>query len=268
MNEIIKISWIAKDIVEMWIKNGAIARKFQPGQFVIVRYGEKDERIPLTIVESKDDMIRLIIQKVGYSTSQLCDLKVNDIIKDVAGPLGVPSKLKNFGNVIAIAGGIGAAPLKPVALKLKELGNHLTIIEGVRSVDYLILKDELEDIADEFILTSDDGSVGIRGLVTDPLQKIINDGKIPDFVFAVGPPVMMAAVSKITKKNNILLTVSLNPIMVDGSGMCGACRVEVGGLTKFACVDGPEFDGNKVDFNLLINRLRFYEKEERKLSWQ
>jgi ferredoxin--NADP+ reductase len=169
---------------------------------------------------------------------------------------------------VCLAGGIGAAPLKPVAMKLKDLNNRLTIIEGVRCRDYLILKEELEKVADEFILTSDDGSVGLKALVTKPFREMIKKGNKPDFVFAVGPPVMMHAVSRITRQHDIPLTVSLNPIMVDGTGMCGSCRVEIGSETKFGCVDGPEFDGNRVNFELLINRLRMYEKEEKVLKWK
>ncbi len=268
MNEIIKTNLIAKDIKDIWLKNHLIAEKFQAGQFLIINQTNRSERIPLTIVEVKNGNVRLIVQIVGYTTEQLCNLKKGDKIRDVAGPLGEPSKLKKFGHVVLIAGGIGAAPLKPVALELKELGNNLTIIEGVRNNKYLILKDELKKIANKFILTSDDGSVGIKGLVTTPFLDIIKNGEVIDFVYAVGPPVMMKAVSEITKKDNIPLQVSLNPVMVDGTGMCGSCRVEVGGVTKFACVDGPDFDGNKVDFDLLINRLNMYKKEEEEIIRQ
>jgi len=263
MNQIIKTNWIAEDIREIWFKNDLIASRFQAGQFIVVHQSKKSERIPLTIVETEGDLVRIIIQNVGFSTDKLCNLKEGDLIKDVAGPLGIPSEIKNYGKVVCVAGGIGAAPLKPIVVKLKEQKNDLTIIEGVRSEKYLILKDELQEIADNFILMSDDGSVGEKGLVTKPLQKMAENNNLPDFVFAVGPPVMMQAVSEITKKYNIPLTVSLNPIMVDGTGMCGSCRVEVAGQTKFACVDGPEFDGNKVNYKLLINRLKMYIQEEK-----
>ncbi len=265
MNEIIKTSWFAEDIKEIWFKNPLIARKFQAGQFLIVCQNEKSERIPLTIVQTEGDMVRIIVQVVGYTTAKLCNLKPGDIIKDVAGPLGVPSEVKNYGRVVCIAGGIGAAPLKPVAYKLKELNNNITIILGVRCRKYFIpeLKNEFEKIADKFILTSDDGSIGEKGRVTEPFLQMVETENMPDFVFAVGPPVMMQAVSNITKKYNIPLTVSLNPVMVDGTGMCGSCRVEVGGETKFACVDGPDFDGNIVNYDLLIKRLKMYEKEEK-----
>lgn len=266
MNEIIKSVWSARDIKDIWIRNPLIAEKFKAGQFLIIHQDEKSERIPLTIVDVKDGQVRLIVQKVGYSTSRLCSLEEGKVIKDVVGPLGKPSEVETYGKAVCLAGGIGSAPLMPVAKELKAANNHVTIIEGVRCKDYLILDDELEEIADEFILTSDDGSIGRKGLVTSPLREMIKEEKKPDFVYAAGPPVMMHAVSKITKKHNIPLTVSLNPIMVDGTGMCGSCRVELDDQTKFACVDGPEFDGNKVNFELFIKRLMMYDKEERMLT--
>ncbi|MGM0441671.1 MAG: sulfide/dihydroorotate dehydrogenase-like FAD/NAD-binding protein [Elusimicrobiota bacterium] len=268
MNNIKEASWIARDIKEFKFENKLIARKFKPGQFIVVHHGEKGERIPLTIVETGENIVRVVIQKVGHSTAKLCELEEGDTFENVSGPLGKPSELKNYGEVLGIGGGIGAAPLLPVARKLKELGNKVTVIEGVRSKEYLIFKDELKDTSDRYILTSDDGSVGKEGLVTRPFEENISEGKIPDFVFAVGPPVMMRAVSEITRKHDIPLTVSLNPIMVDGTGMCGACRVEVAGETKFGCVDGPEFDGNKVNFELLIKRLNMYEEEEAETGCQ
>jgi len=263
MNEIVKVRWLGKDIREIWFRNGPIARKFQPGQFLIIHKNTHSERIPLTIVETAGDLVRIIVQKVGYSTRKLCLMEVGEMLRDVAGPLGKPTEVSRYGNVLCIAGGIGAAPLKPVAAGLKQAGNSVTIIEGVRCREYLIMDDELSEIADRFILTSDDGTAGEKGLVTVPFRKMLENNDIPDFVFAVGPPVMMHAVSKITKQHSIPLTVSLNPIMVDGTGMCGACRVEVAGETRFACVDGPEFDGNQVNFELLIKRLIMYEKEEK-----
>ncbi|MFH1414653.1 MAG: sulfide/dihydroorotate dehydrogenase-like FAD/NAD-binding protein [Elusimicrobiota bacterium] len=262
MNEIIKADWLAEDIREIWITNRLIARNFKAGQFLVIRHGERGERIPLTIVEADTDRVRIIIQDVGYSTGILCGLEKGDVIESVIGPLGLPSEIEQYGKVVCLAGGIGAAPLKPVALALKTAGCKLTIIEGVRSEKYIIMQDELGEIADQFILMSDDGSIGKKGLVTEPLKKMISDGDIPDLVFAVGPPVMMQAAAAITREHSIPLTVSLNPVMVDGTGMCGCCRVEVGDKTKFACVDGPEFNGNEVNFELLIHRLRAYKKEE------
>ncbi|MDA3792388.1 MAG: sulfide/dihydroorotate dehydrogenase-like FAD/NAD-binding protein [Elusimicrobia bacterium] len=261
MNEIIYKKKIAEDIVEIKFRNPLIAEKFKPGQFIVVHNSKKSERIPLTIVGVEGDALRLIIQEVGYTTKKLSGLIKGDSLIDVAGPLGKPSEIENFGDVVCISGGIGAAPLLPVAGKLKRLGNRVTVIEGVRSKSFLILEEELREIADEFIPVSDDGSFGRKGLVTKPFKELLKNST-PDYVFAVGPAVMMHAVSKITSENNIPLTVSLNPIMVDGTGMCGSCRVEIGGETKFACVDGPEFDGNKVNFKLLIKRLIMYEKEE------
>jgi ferredoxin--NADP+ reductase len=265
MNEIISTAWIGEDIKEIWFKNPQISEKFKPGHFLIIHQDEKSERIPLTIVDTEDGNIRIIVQRIGFSTEKLCALKQGDVIRDVAGPLGKPSVLKRYGKIICIAGGVGVAPLKPVARVLKEIGNIITVIQGVRCKSYLILETELKEIADRYIITSDDGSVGEKCLVTNPFKKIIETEGNPDFVFAVGPPVMMKAVSKITKPKNIPLVVSLNPVMVDGTGMCGSCRVEVGGETRFACVDGPEFDGNEVNYKLLIDRLRIYEKEEEML---
>ncbi len=267
MNEIIYKKNIAEDIVEIKFRNPLIAQKFEPGQFIVVHNNKKSERIPLTIVGTEDDNVRLIVQQVGYSTEKLCSLKAGESLLDVAGPLGKPSELDNFGDVVCITGGIGAALLLPVARKLKKLGNRITVIEGVRCKKFLILEEELRDIADEFIPVSDDGSFGEKGLVTKPFKELLQN-RTPDFVFAVGPTVMMQAVSKITASEDIPLTVSLNPIMVDGTGMCGSCRVEVEGETKFACVDGPEFDGNKVNFELLIKRLIMYEKEEKIIKFK
>ncbi len=265
MNDIVKTSWLAENIREIWIRNPLIAEKFKPGQFLIVHQDEQGERIPLTIIEAENDLIRLVVQIVGYSTARLCSLKPGDAIIDITGPLGKPAYIKKYGNVVAIAGGIGAAPLRPVAVGLRDAGNVLTIIKGVTRHKYLLeeLRKEFKEIASEFILTSNDGSIGRKGLVTEPLVEMIENGKIPDFVYAVGPPVMLKSVSDITKQYSIPLTVSLNTIMVDGMGMCGACRVEVGGCTKLSCVDGPEFDGNNVDFDLLVNRLKIYENEEK-----
>ncbi len=262
MNKITKASWIGDSIREIWFNNPVIATGFKAGQFLVIRLDSTGERIPLTIVETKGNDVRIVIQVVGHSTRKLCALEEGDQITNVVGPLGHPSELKNFGNAVCIAGGIGAAPLRPVAVALKEQGNTVTIIEGVRSKDLLIMDDELKAIADNFILVSDDGTIGEKALVTGPLKKMLDEGKKPDYVFAVGPPVMMRAVASITREHGIPLVVSLNPIMVDGTGMCGSCRVEVGDETKFACVDGPEFDGNKVNYNLLMNRLKMYIKEE------
>lgn len=263
MNKILSAVWIGRDIREIWVENKNVSEKFLPGQFVVIRVSDDGERIPLTIVETKDDAVRLIVQKVGYTTELLCSLEKGDNIKDIAGPLGVPSEIKKYGHIACLSGGIGAAPLKPVLKAFREAGNRITLIQGVRCREYLIMKDELEELSDSYHLTSDDGSCGEKALLTKPFRKLLEEGESFEHVFAVGPPVMMQAVSKITKEKNIPLTVSLNPVMVDGTGMCGACRLEVGDETKFACVDGPEFDGNLVDFHLLISRLRFYSEEEK-----
>ncbi|MBN2408063.1 MAG: sulfide/dihydroorotate dehydrogenase-like FAD/NAD-binding protein [Elusimicrobia bacterium] len=263
MNTITETRWLGQDIREIWFENSRIAGSFKPGQFLVIRHGETGERIPLTIVEVSDGRIRIIIQQVGYTTSRLCRLKKGESLGNVIGPLGHHSDIVKYGSCVCVAGGIGAAPLKPIAAELRKQGNRLTVIEGVRSSKYLILDKELEKIADRFILMSDDGSVGEKGLVTLPLKKMMEEGNRPDYVYAVGPPVMMKAVSVLTRQYGVPLTVSLNPIMVDATGMCGSCRVEVAGETKFACVDGPEFDGNKVNYDLLMNRLKVYADDEK-----
>jgi ferredoxin--NADP+ reductase len=265
-SKIISAEWIGEKIRDIWFEHPHIADKFEPGQFLVIHQSAKSERIPLTIVQTEGEKVRIIVQEVGYSTRQLCLLSEGDVIKDIAGPLGKPTHLENHGTVVCIAGGIGAAPLLPVAEGYKKAGNKLIIIEGVRCERFIILKEELERLADSFILMSDDGSVGEKGLVTKPFKDLLAQGTVPQMVYAVGPPVMMHAVSKVTKEKGIPLMVSLNPVMVDGTGMCGSCRVEVAGETKFACVDGPEFDGNQVDYKLLMSRLRMYENEEKILA--
>ncbi|MGM0567792.1 MAG: sulfide/dihydroorotate dehydrogenase-like FAD/NAD-binding protein [Elusimicrobiota bacterium] len=258
MNEITLSETIGKDICYMVIKNKAVASSFKPGQFVVLRVCEKGERIPLTIVDSFEGKISVIVQNVGYSTAKLCSLKKGDVICDLAGPLGKPSEIKNYGHAVMVAGGIGAAPLLPVARALKKAGNRMTVIQGARSKEHIILQEELKEVADRYVIVSDDGSVGEKDFVTGPFKRMASAENKPDFVFAVGPAPMMKAVAMITRPAKIPLKVSLNPVMVDGTGMCGSCRVEVGGETKFACVDGPEFDGNEVDYDLLQSRLKMY----------
>jgi len=242
-----------------------IARKHRPGQFVILRVNEKGERIPLTILETDQakGIIRIVFQEVGKTTRQLGLLEVGDEILDVIGPLGNPSEIKHFGNVVVIAGGVGVAPAYPEAKALREAGNKIISILGARTKNLLILKDEIRKVSDELYITTDDGSEGHHGLVTDMLLKLIEQGKKIDYVMAIGPAIMMKAVAGVTKQRGIRTSVSLNSIMVDGTGMCGACRVTVGGETKFTCVDGPSFDGHLVDYDELMARLRMYLTEER-----
>jgi len=247
-----------------------VARKAKPGQFVILRVDEKGERIPLTIFEANQEQgtIKTIFQEVGKTTFKLGRLEEGDRIQNVVGPLGKPIEEKLYGNVVIIGGGVGAAEAYPIANALKKKRNHITAILGARSKELLLLEDEFKRIVDALYITTDDGSKGRKGLVTDVLSELIEDGSKIDMVYSIGPAIMMKAVSMITKNHAITTLVSLNPIMVDGTGMCGSCRVMVGEETKFTCVDGPEFDGHKVDFDLLMARQRMYLEAERKSMLQ
>ncbi len=241
-----------------------IARKRKAGQFVIIRVEENGERIPLTIADSDPEKgtVTIIVQGVGKTTKLLNSLETGAHIKDIVGPLGMPSHIENFGTAVSIGGGVGTAIAYPTAVALKEMGNHVITINGARSKDLIILEDEMKAVSDEAYITTDDGSYGHHGFVTDVLKKLIDDGKKIDFVLAIGPIPMMRAVAEVTRPFGIQTVVSLNPIMIDGTGMCGGCRVTVGGETKFACVDGPEFDAHEVDFKNLIDRNRMYAEYE------
>ena len=264
-NTIITTSWLASNIKKIIVQNSNLAKKQKAGQFVILRINDTGERIPLTIVDSDPESgsITLIVQDVGKSTHFLCQMQEGEIIHDLVGPLGNPSHIENFGQVIVIGGGVGTAVSYPLAKALKKAGNHVTTIFGARSKDLVILEAEMQAVSDECFVTTDDGSYGFHGFVTQKLQEIIDAKRKIDQVVAIGPLPMMRAVSEITRPYNIPTTVSLNTIMVDGTGMCGGCRVKVGTETRFACVDGPEFDGHLVDFNLIINRNKAYEAEEK-----
>ena len=265
MFPIVESKEIAKNVFLQKIRAPRIARKRKAGQFLIFRYGESGERIPLTIVDSDpvEGTVTIIYQVVGKSTAELSMAKVGDSIMDVVGPLGLPTHVENFGTVVGIGGGIGAAPLLPIATAIKKAGNRLLSIVGARTKDLLILEDEMRKISDEIVVTTDDGSYAKKGFVTSALQEIIDSGTKIGLCIAIGPVPMMRAVAEVTRPHGIKTVVSLNPIMVDATGMCGACRVSVGGKTKFTCVDGPEFDGHQVDFELLANRLRMYQTQEK-----
>jgi NAD(P)H-flavin reductase len=242
-----------------------IARVCKPGQFVMIRVNETGERFPLTIADFDRDKgtITIVFQEVGKSTLLLGSLETGDMIEDFVGPLGKPSPTeKKYGTVVAIGGGCGSAIVFPVARAFKEAGNHLITINGARSMDLLLYRDEMETISDEHYITTDDGTCGVHGFVTTVLADLISQGRKIDLVFAVGPVTMMKFVSKTTEAQKIRTLVSLNSIMLDGTGMCGACRVHVGGQMKFACVDGPEFDGHQVDFDELMGRLNAYKEKE------
>lgn len=265
MFKILKTQELAPSIKLFEFDAPLIARKAQPGQFVVLRINETGERIPLTIADAKKEqgIIVIVFQEVGKSTKLLGTLKVGDSILDLIGPLGKPSEIEKYGTVVCVAGGVGTPEIFPVARALKQVGNKVISIVGARNKELLIMEQEMTAVSDEFYITTDDGSYGKKGLVTDELKRLINENIKIDKVFAVGPVIMMKAVCDTTKPHNIKTIVSLNPIMLDATGMCGVCRVEVGGETKFACVDGPEFDGHKVDFDLLTKRLRTYLKEEK-----
>lgn len=241
-----------------------IAKKAKPGQFVILKANETGERIPLTMAysDAAKGTITIIYMVVGKSTALFKDLDVGDAFQDVIGPLGKATHLEKVGNVVCVGGGTGVAVLYPITKGLKDIGNNVTCIIGARNKDLLILEDFMDKASHDLRLCTDDGSSGHHGFVTDVLKDILDEGNT-NLVVAIGPVPMMKAVSNLTEKYNVETMVSLNPIMVDGTGMCGGCRVTVGGETKFACVDGPEFDGHKVDYDELSLRLRAYQEDER-----
>ena len=241
-----------------------IAKKARPGQFVILKANEDGERIPLTMADTDPEKgtITIIYMVVGKSTALFKELQVGDTYQDVIGPLGKATHLEKVGKVICVGGGTGVAVLHPITRALKDIGNDVTCIIGARTKDLLILEDQMKNASHDLRVCTDDGSYGHHGFVTQVMQQILEAGDVK-LVVAIGPVPMMKAVSKITKEYNVPTMVSLNPIMVDGTGMCGGCRVTVGGKTQFACVDGPEFDGHQVDFDELMMRLQAYQEEER-----
>ena len=271
MNKIIKKVKLADEVYKMIIQATLIAEERKPGQFVIIQI-ETDfgERIPLTIADADKDQgtITIIFQTVGKTTHKLAELNEGDLIYNILGPLGQPTHIKKIGTVVCVGGGIGVAPLYPIAQGMKNAGNKLIVIIGARNKDLLILEEEMNKIADELIICTDDGSYGKKALVTEPLKEICMRENKPDMTVAIGPPIMMKFCSETTRPFNIPTVVSLNTIMVDGTGMCGGCRVTVGGETKFVCVDGPEFDGHKVDFDNMMLRLNAYKNHEDKAHEQ
>jgi len=265
MYEIVEKKVLSENVKLMKIQAPLVAKKAEAGQFIILRIDEKGERIPLTIADfdRMEGTITIIFMEVGKTTKQLGTLNVGDSIVNFAGPLGVPSEVKRYGTVVMIGGGVGIAPLYPVVKALKNEGNYVISILGARNKSLLMLEKEIEAFSDEFYITNDDGSKGHKGFVSDVLQKLIDEKQKIDMVMAIGPVIMMKVVADLTRKYDIKTLVSLNPIMVDGTGMCGGCRVSIDGETKFACVDGPEFDGHKVDFkNLMLRNRRFIHEEE------
>lgn len=242
-----------------------VARKAEPGQFIILRTSEQGERVPFTIADfdREKGSVTIIVQIVGKTTQELSNIKEGEYLHDFAGPLGQPTKLEGGKTVAVIGGGLGTAIAYPQAKKLNALGSKVTAICGFRSKDIVILEDELKAVSDKLIITTDDGSNGVKGFVTERLEEEIKAGVKFDEVIAIGPMIMMRNVCKITEKYNIPTMVSMNPVMIDGTGMCGGCRVIVGGETKFACVDGPDFDGHKIDWDAAMSRSRMFKEYEK-----
>jgi len=264
MHKIVRTDTIAPSMFLMEVKAAKIAEKRKAGQFIILRIDETGERVPFTVADSDTarGTITIIYQVVGKTTAKMADLQVGDTLLDVVGPLGKPTHIEKIGSICCIGGGTGIAIAYPIAKALGEVGNKVISILGARTKELLFYEKEMTAISDELIICTDDGSYGQKGLVTEMLKQVVDKGEDLKLVVAIGPVPMMKFVSRMTKELEIPTIVSLNPIMIDGSGMCGCCRVVVGGATKFACVDGPEFDGHKVDFELLTKRLATYRSEE------
>ncbi len=264
MFEIIEKTSLNPSVTKIVVNAPLIAKKAQPGQFIIFRATPDGERVPLTISDcnSENGTVTIIFQIIGQATMELNSLGKGESICDFVGPLGTPTKLDGLKKVCVVGGGVGSAIAYPVAKKLYENGCTVHTIVGFRNKDLVILEDEFKNVSESFNIMTDDGSYGEKGLVTEALEKLISDGNEYDEVFAIGPLMMMKFVCEVTKKYNMKTTVSMNPIMIDGTGMCGGCRLTVGGETKFACVDGPDFDGHLVDFDEAISRGTMYKREE------
>ena len=263
MHKIISNELISPNVAKMVVSAPYVAQHRKAGQFIILRVSETGERIPLTIADSDAETgtITLFYQIVGKTTTDMSKLTDNDSLMDVAGPLGHPTEIKNYGTVVCVGGGIGVAPIYPISAAMKKAGNRVVNIIGARNKELLILEDEITALGDEIIVCTDDGSYGRKAFVTQALEEVIQREEV-NIVVAVGPVPMMRALCDLTKKYDIHTMVSLNSMMVDGTGMCGGCRVTVDGETKFTCVDGPEFDGHKVDFDELMTRLTSYREQE------
>ena len=265
MFKIIHAQFLAPGIKRFVIEAPRISRKQKAGQFVILRIYEQGERIPVTIENSNAEKgtINIVVQSAGKTTMMLNSLESGDSILDVVGPLGKPSEIAKYGTVVVVGGGVGTAMAYPTAAAMKQAGNRVLSIVGARNKELVILEKEMRAVSDALMITTDDGSYADKGFVTDKLRQLIENGTRIDLVIAVGPIVMMKAVSELTRKENIHTVVSLNPIMIDGTGMCGGCRVLIDGKSEFACVDGPEFDGHKVNFEVLVQRNSMYRAAER-----
>lgn len=263
-NQILVKRELAPRIIEIEVYNPEIASKVKAGQFIVVRIGEECERIPLTIADwnTEKETITIVFQEVGVSTYKLGKLNVGETIMDVVGPLGNPSEIDKFGTVVCVGGGVGIPAIYPIARELKNAGNKIISIIGARSKNLLVYEDKMMNISDELKITTDDGSKGRKGFVSDELRDLLKSGLKVDRVVTVGPAIMMKVCAEVTRPYNIKTIASLNPIMVCGMGMCAACRVEVDGKTRFVCFEGPEFDAHKVNFDILLMRLNAYRNEE------
>ncbi|MFA4839581.1 MAG: sulfide/dihydroorotate dehydrogenase-like FAD/NAD-binding protein [Candidatus Neomarinimicrobiota bacterium] len=265
MNKIISAEFIAPDIKRFVVEAPLIARKRKPGQFVIVRVRENGERIPLTIVDGSPEtgFITLMVQGIGKTTKTMNQLEAGDFVRDVVGPLGKPTHIEKYGVAVCVCGGVGTAEVLPIAKALKEAGNYVITIIGARTKELVIAESEMRTVCDEVIVTTDDGTYGKKGFVTEALSAILQSGRKPDFVLAVGPLPMMKAIAEMTRPYQIRTEVSLNSIMIDGTGMCGGCRANIGGKTQFVCVDGPEFDAHQVDFDQIAKRQKQFNAQEK-----
>lgn len=265
--KILKKTELCQNQYELAIDAPYITRNAKAGQFIILRVEQNGERIPLTIadVDKEQGILTIVYMAVGYTTKKLAQLNVGDEIIDIVGPLGKPTDIKNYGTVVCLAGGYGAAPCYLIAKAFKEAGNKVYMIMGARTKDLIFWQDKMKAASTELFITTDDGTLGQKGFVTQVMEKIMQEEKI-DYAIAVGPMPMMRAVAELTRDKGIKTEASMNPIMVDGTGMCGACRLTVGGETKFACVDGPDFDAHQIDFDEVINRCKIYRDEEQRRS--
>lgn len=268
MSKILEKEYFSKNVVKIVLDAPEIAKSRKPGHFVIIKIGDKGERIPLTIASSDPEKgtITLVVQTVGVTSAKLIQLEVGDDVTDVVGPLGEATHIENVGTVLCAGGGVGVAPLMPIVEGFKKAGNRVITVLAARSKDLVILEEQMREFSDEVIIMTDDGTYGKKGLVTLGMEEVIKREKV-DLSVVIGPAIMMKFAALTTKKYNIKTYASLNTIMVDGTGMCGACRVEVGGKTKFVCVDGPEFDAHEVDFDQMLMRLGAY-KDQEHLAYQ
>jgi len=263
--EILYKKELCQNQYEIRVKAPYITKNARAGQFIILRTDKNSERIPLTIADydREEGILTIVYMAVGYTTKKLASLNVGDEIEDIVGPLGMPTHIEKYGTVICVAGGYGAAPCYLIARAFKEAGNKVHMVMGARTKDLIFWEDKMKSACEELHITTDDGSYGTKGFTTQVAKEIMDKEKV-DYVIAVGPMPMMRAVANLTKPYGIKTEASMNPIMVDGTGMCGACRLTVGGVTKFACVDGPDFDAHEIDFDEVINRTRIYKEEEKR----